>query len=234
MEPSGASSASGSGGGNGGGNGRRPRRAVLSAPQLSRKRELDRAKKRVNRAEYKNRLEAIESDVSHMRETIGELVRHLRQGKTIADLAHLPPVAQASSAVEDMGGQLRSLQDSPGSSELSDSDDAASPINGGEGSMQWQQSHTLSRTAHDFYAPNSHHPPNQRLNTQRPIASAKSATADVETEALPCGIDHLPAAAANDVNRSASWWHPKGEAEQIANVSWRLAWRRSLGRFEPS
>lgn len=59
--------------------GERPAKRARTDAQLAQKRQADRLKHKVNRAESKTRLENIEKDVSFLRETIGDLLSQLRQ-----------------------------------------------------------------------------------------------------------------------------------------------------------
>ena len=58
---------------------KQPKRRILTDEQRDKKREVDKAKQRTNRAETKARLETIERDVALLRETVGELAQHVRQ-----------------------------------------------------------------------------------------------------------------------------------------------------------
>lgn len=205
---------------------RQARRRPLSTTQLSRKRQLDRAKKRVNRAEQKSRLESIERDVSLMRESIAELVKHLRKGKALSNPGNLPQAVDGPS-METVIGQLPTIQGSPASStDLSDSEEEF-PAHGDalEGMNQWQQTNRIQPVASHTLQHHAQHSQAGfpfRYGTQQSTASSGTAMPRGGTDILPYNSGYLPTSAANAANQDASWWQSGDGERQIVSFPPRL------------
>ncbi|KAK2616189.1 hypothetical protein QQS21_000821 [Conoideocrella luteorostrata] len=95
----------------------RPAKRARTDAQLAQKRQTDRVKHKLNRAESKTRLENIEKDVSFLRDSIGDLLSQLR---------HLQP--PPSGSVDPVGSQaLGGYPPRPGI-EMAPSPDAAATV----------------------------------------------------------------------------------------------------------
>ena len=247
MDPSGGSSAGA--GANGSGNG--PSKRGLSETQMARKRQLDRAKKRVNRAEHKTRLEAIERDVAYLCETIGELTRHLRSTGQLAPSEVVRGGSQRSqgSTVEDEegSGDVSDVSESTGSETSSV---GPSPSGDARDSKRQKQAHDVRELPYRPPSPAfSSHPSQQYTQflsalqqsrsapfsmgnshgPQSTMASSGASMAVDESGMLPTGTQFVSSGQWGDGTNPSWSWNYGSDATQEQEVSFGNPLRQIVG-----